>query len=99
MTQPALDFTASAPAPTVYALHRQEVAAERAEEDDRRASAADRVLALLQQGPQTNLTLITVCQRISGRIYDLRKRGYPITTEPLEPGVYRYRLEGTRLRR
>jgi hypothetical protein len=86
MTQPTL-FDAPA---TIYARHRQELAAE----DRRLASAADRVLAALEAGPQTNLTLIAICQRISGRIYDLRKRGYVIEVEPLEPGIFRYTLRG-----
>lgn len=73
---------------TPYTLHAEAVAAE----DARLASAADRVLAALQEGPKTNLDLIHICQRISGRIYDLRQRGYTIDTDPLEPGVYRYTL-------
>ena len=73
---------------TPYTLHAQDLAAE----DARLASAADRVLAALATGPKTNLDLIHICQRISGRIYDLRQRGYRIDTEPLEPGVYRYTL-------
>ena len=84
MTQPTL-FDAPA---TVYAVHRAEEAAE----SSRRASAADRVLAALRIGPQTNLDLIDICQRISGRIYDLRRRGYVISVEPLDPGIYRYTL-------
>lgn len=89
MTQSSLDFTA-APAPSVYAAH----AAEQQQEHQRRAGAADRVLALLQEGPQTNLTLIRVCQRISGRIYELRRMGWLIDAEPIAPGVWQYTLRG-----
>jgi hypothetical protein len=73
---------------TIYVLHKAEVSAERV----RLASAADRVLAALQDGPKTNLELIALCQRISGRIFDLRRRGYRITTEAVGPGIYRYSL-------
>jgi hypothetical protein len=84
MTQPSLLDLPH----TVYAAHRAEVSAERV----RLASAADRVLAALQDGPKTNLELIALCQRISGRIFDLRERGYQIETERIAPGVYRYTL-------
>ena len=87
MTQPALDFAAPV---SVYTEHR----AEQRRETARLESAADRVLAALQQGPRTNLDLIHLCQRISGRIYDLRRRGYQIETACLEPGVFRYTLRG-----
>jgi len=96
MTQPFL-FDRINPEPVredVYTLHHREVAAETAQEDDRRASAADRILDALRTGPKTNLELIHLCQRISGRVFDLRRRGYQITTEPLEPGIYRYTLIG-----
>ena len=73
---------------TVYAVHQ----AEEASEAHRLASAADRVLAALQSGPKTNLQLIHICQRISGRVYDLRQRGYDIRIERIDPGVYRYSL-------
>jgi hypothetical protein len=84
MTQPSLLDLPQ----TVYSAHRAEVSAERV----RLASAADRVLAALQTGPKTNLELIALCQRISGRVFDLRRRGYRITTEAVAPGVYRYAL-------
>ena len=87
MTQPSLLDLPQ----TVYAAHQAEVSAERV----RLASAADRVLAALQDGPKTNLELVALCQRISGRIFDLRRRGYRITTEPVAPGVYRYTLVNT----
>ena len=86
MTQPTL-FDAPA---TVYAIHAREEQAEAR----RRDSAADRILDALRTGPKTNLELIHLCQRISGRIFDLRRRGYQITTVPLEPGIYRYTLMG-----
>lgn len=86
MTQPALDFTA-APV-TVYQQHQAEVDGEAR----RRHGAADRVLDALRAGPRTNLDLITICQRISGRIFDLRRRGHSITVEPVSPGVFRYTL-------
>ena len=86
MTQPSLLDLPQ----TVYAVHRAEVAAEA----HRLAGGADRVLAALQDGPKTNLQLIALCQRISGRIYDLRHRGYQIETEAVAPGIYRYTLTG-----
>jgi len=85
MTPGTLNFDAPV---SVYAAHRAEVA----QEARRLASGADRVLVALQDGPKTNLDLIHLCQRISGRIYDLRHRGYRVTTEPVGPGVYRYTL-------
>jgi hypothetical protein len=85
MTPGTLNFDAPV---SVYAAHRAEVR----QEAQRLVSAADRVLAALQTGPKTNLQLIDICQRISGRIYDLRHRGYRVTTEPVGPGVYRYTL-------
>lgn len=87
MTQPDLFMAPQ----TVYAAHH----AENTAEAHRLASAADRVLAALQEGPKTNLELIHICQRISGRVYDLRKRGYQITMERLEAGIYLYTLEAT----
>ena len=94
MTQPTL-FDRINPEPVredVYARHRREVAAELVEERDRRDNTADRILAALRTGPKTNLELIDIAQRISGRIYDLRHRGYRIITEPLAPGIFRYTL-------
>jgi len=85
VTQASIDFDAPV---SVYAVHRAEVR----QEADRLASATDRVLAALQTGPKTNLQLIDICQRISGRIYDLRRRGYCIATEQIAPGIYRYTL-------
>ncbi len=100
MTQPTLfdapvslsSRSAAMPLPSVYAAH----AAETTAEAGRLASAADRVLAALQTGPQTNLALIRICQRISGRIYDLRRRGYLIDVDPLAPGIFLYTLRGRR---
>jgi hypothetical protein len=62
----------------------------------RRQSGADRLLAKLQDGPATNLELIHVVQRISGRVEDLRKRGWLIDCTKLQPGVFRYELKGQR---
>ena len=98
MTQPFLfdRINAEPIREDVYTLHRQELTVETALEAERRDSAADRILAALRTGPKTNLELIDIAQRISGRIYDLRHRGYQIVTEPLAPGIYRYTLMGGR---
>lgn len=92
MTQPTL-FDRVNPEPCREPLSAYSAyASEQAQEQARWESAADRVLARLQQGPATNLELITICQRISGRIYDLRRRGHIIAVDALQPGVYRYTL-------
>ena len=95
MTQPALEF-ASLPEPsaylrpTKYHAHAAECAAELARLDGSR----ERVLARLQQGEATNIELATICLRFGARILELRRAGYPITSEQAGRGVWLYRLTG-----
>lgn len=65
-------------------------------EQIRRASAKQRVLALLQErGRVTNLELGQVCQRYGARIWEAKREGHDIT-EPvcLAPGIYEYEYRG-----
>jgi len=63
------------------------------EELQRRASAKDRILTRLQQGPALNTELNDICFRYGARILELRKE-WRIVKEPVKAGVYRYTLMG-----
>lgn len=58
----------------------------------RREAAADRILALLQERPRLNTELIHEAMNLTGRISDLRKRGYHINATLVSKGVWRYEL-------
>lgn len=51
-----------------------------------------RILALLRQGPATNVELSAIGQRFGGRIHELRRAGYAILREQEGQGLYRYTL-------
>lgn len=59
----------------------------------RRASAKERILARLEQGPALNTELNDICFRYGARILELR-REWRIVKEPVKAGVYRYTLMG-----
>lgn len=94
MTQPTLDFAVTAP--TVYELHRQEVAAELDEEHDRRDSSKARILSRLRQGPALNTELNAIAFRFGARLLELKREGYAWTKEHQGAGVWRYMLTGER---
>ena len=51
-----------------------------------------RILARLREGPALNTDLNAIAFRFGGRIHELRREGYDITTEPLHGGLVRYTL-------
>lgn len=50
------------------------------------------ILARLRQGPATNGELVQIAQRFGGRLEELRRAGFGITTERIGNGVFRYTL-------
>lgn len=66
-------------------------------EATRRQNNATRVLAYLQDhGSATNAELLEVGGfRFGARIFDLRRHGYDIRTEPAHGGLVRYTYHGS----
>jgi len=58
----------------------------------RLSGQCQRILELLRRGPCTNVELAEVSLKYSGRISDLRKRGYRIEPTNLGGGLWRYEL-------
>ena len=83
-----------APAPvTPYAVH----AAETEQEQARLAGSKARILARLRQGPATNVELVEICQRATGRMFELRDEdGCVIVKEHVKGGLWRYTLVSER---
>lgn len=54
----------------------------------------DRILAVLKKRKRgvLNTELNALCYRYGARIWELRTAGFPILTERVEQGVYRYIL-------
>jgi len=48
------------------------------EERERLSAQADRILAALQTGPQTNSALAGMALQYNARIYELRHKGYNV---------------------
>jgi len=63
----------------------------------RRLSQKERVLAMLQGGPKTNVDFLNAFPRLPNfrsRLSELRAEGWKITEgEYVRPGVWKYRLE------
>jgi len=94
--QPALDFAAPVSA---YTLHRADVQAEVAQEQQRTDALMWKVLAALEQaGPAgvTNVELVRIGgMNAAGRVSDLRcKHGHTILAERITGGLFRYTLIG-----
>ena len=61
----------------------------------RRQSNKQRILAALQKRPHTNGELVEIGGiRYGGRIFEARKEGWDIRTEPHDRGLVVYRLLG-----
>ena len=63
----------------------------------RRENNETRVLRRLQHGPATNMELMDIGGlRFSGRVSDLRAKGYIVTQEHIHGGLHVYTLKGRR---
>jgi hypothetical protein len=64
-------------------------------EHERRKASKEKILATLREAGLrgvTNLELNEIAFRYGARIFELRKLGYEIDKEYVEPGVWRYTL-------
>ena len=61
----------------------------------RRVSNKERIIRALQEGPRTNGELVEIGGiRYGGRIFEARREGWDIRTEPHDRGLVIYRLLG-----
>ncbi len=86
MTQGTIDFDRPVPPMDPNIL---------ADDVERATSLSRRVLERLRQGPATNTELSEIGGlRYSGRIYDLRRAGYRITSKRIAGGLWMHELVG-----
>jgi hypothetical protein len=87
VTRPA-DLPTPAERQTVWQTHAEQ----QADEASRLATAKDRVLARLREGPATNVVLNGICYRYGARIFELKQQGYGIERDLVSKGVWMYTL-------